>query len=91
MQGKFLVKRLPKLSSQLNDYSPTLILHAVEIRNKLFDALVKTVLLYGWEIWGPELLSSYKTHFDKSTIEQVHIKLCKQTLNVPWYTKKKIL
>ena len=23
IQGKFLVKRLPKLSSQLNDYSPT--------------------------------------------------------------------
>ena len=61
---------------------------AVGIRNKLFDALVKPVLLNGCEIWGPELLSSYKTHFDKSTIEQVHIKLCKQTLNVPWYTKK---
>ena len=30
---------------------------------------------------------SYKTHFDKSTIEQVHIKFCKQTLNVPWYTE----
>ena len=51
---------------------------AVETRNKLFDALVKPVLLYGCEIWGPELLS-YKTHFDKSTIEQVHIKFCKHT------------
>ena len=61
---------------------------AVETRNKLFDALVKPVLLYGCEIWGPELLS-YKTHFDKSTIEQVHIKFCKQTLNVPWYTENK--
>ena len=28
-----------------------------------------------------------KTHFDKSTIEQVHIKFCKQVLNVPWYTE----
>ena len=55
-------------------------------QNKLFDALVKPVLLYGCEIWGPELLS-YKTHFDKSTIEQVHIKFCKQTLNTPWYTE----
>ena len=61
---------------------------AVETRNKLFDVLVKPMLLYGCEIWGPELIS-YKTHFDKSTIEQVHIKFCKQTLNVPWYTENK--
>ena len=60
----------------------------ITIMNKLFDALVKP-MLYGWygcEIWGPELLS-YKTHFDKSTIEQVQIKFCKQTLNTPWYTE----
>ena len=25
--------------------------------------------------------------FDKSTIEKVHIKFCKQSLNVPWYTE----
>ena len=56
---------------------------ALETRNKLFDALVKPVVLYGCEIWGPELLS-YKTHCNKSTIEQV-----KQTLNVPWYTENK--
>ena len=59
---------------------------AVETRNELFDALVKPVLLYGCEIWRPELLS-YKTHFDTSTIEQVHIKFSKQILNVPWYTE----
>ena len=41
---------------------------------------------YGCEIWEPELLS-FKTHFDKSTIEQVHIKFCKQTLNTSWYTE----
>ena len=45
-----------------------------------------TVVKYGDQ--GPELLS-YKTHFDKSAIEQVHIKFCKQTLNVPWYTENK--
>ena len=59
----------------------------ITIKNKLFDALVKSILLYGCEIWGPELLSSYKTHFDKSAVEQVHIKFCKQTLNTPWYTE----
>ena len=60
----------------------------IAIKTKLFNALVKPVLLYGCEIWGPELLS-YPTLFDtcKSTIEQVHIKFCKQTLNVPWYTE----
>ena len=60
----------------------------VETRKTLFDALVKPVLLYGCEIRGPELLSC-KTHFDKSTIEQNHIKFCKQILNVPWYVENK--
>ena len=60
----------------------------VTIKNKLFDALIKPLLLYGCEIWGPELLS-YKTHFAKSTVEQVHIKFCKQTLNTLWYTENK--
>jgi len=55
----------------------------ITIKNKLFDAFVKPIQLYGCEIWGPELLS-YKTHFDESTIGQVHIKFCKQTLNTPW-------
>ena len=58
----------------------------IAIKNKLFDALAKPVLLYACEICEPELLS-YRTYFDKSTIEQVHIKICKQTLNIPWYTE----
>lgn len=37
-------------------------------------------------VWGRELLS-HKTSFHKSTVEQVHIKPCKQSLNVPWYTE----
>ena len=60
----------------------------VTIKNKLYNTLVKPVILYGCEIWGHELLS-YNTHFDKSTVEQVHIKFCKQTLNTPWYTENK--
>ena len=58
----------------------------ITIKDKRFDGLVKPALLCGCEIWGPELLS-YKTHFDKSSIEQVHIKFCKQTLNTPTYTE----
>ena len=54
-----------------------------DCRNQL--TLLKSTQ-YECEIWGPELLT-YKTHFDKSTIEQVHIKFCKQTLNTPWYTE----
>ena len=38
---------------------------SITIQNKLFDALVKPILLYGCEIWGPELISD-KTHFDKA-------------------------
>ena len=64
----------------------TQIQQLLRLRTNFFDALTKPVLLYACEIWGPELLS-YRTHFDKSTIEQVHIKFCKQTLNIPWYTE----
>lgn len=52
---------------------------------KLFDSLVKPVLLYGCEIWGPELLL-YKTEFDRSAIEQTHLRFCKQILNIPFYS-----
>ena len=45
----------------------------ITIRNELCDALVKLILLYEREIAEPELLS-YKTYFDKRTVEQVHIK-----------------
>ena len=55
---KFLAKRLLSLSPRLNDYSISNIDSSlVETSNKLFDALVKPILPYGCEIWGPELLS----------------------------------
>lgn len=57
----------------------------LSLLDKLFDSLVKPVLLYGSEIWGPELLS-YKSEFDTSDIEQTHLKFCKQILNIPSYT-----
>ena len=65
-----LAKRSGKGDGDENDTDTT----TIAIKNKLFNALVKPVLLYACEIWGPELLS-YKTYCDKSTIEQVHIKV----------------
>ena len=87
MQEKFSAKKTTKVISIIKRSFSNIDSATIAIKNKLFNALsVKPVLLYACEIWGPELLSC-KTHFDKSTIEQVHIKFCKQTLNVPWYTE----
>ena len=38
---------------------------AILIKNKLFDALVKPILLYGCEIWEPEILS-YQTRLQSN-------------------------
>ena len=83
---EILSKKAIKVLSIINRSFSNTDAATIAIKNKLFNALVKLVLLYACEIWGPELLS-YKTPFDKSTIEQVHIKFCKQSLNVPWYTE----
>ena len=83
---EILSKKAYKVLATLKRFLSNTGTTAISIENKLFDALVKPILLYGCEIWGPEILS-YKTHFDKSTIEQVHIKFCKETLNQSWYTE----
>ena len=57
----------------------------VQLYCKLFDILIKPVILYGSEIWGPELIQ-LKTPFDKNAIEQFHLKFCKNILGLPWYT-----
>jgi len=77
MQEKFSAKAIKVLSIINRSFSNTDDTATITIKNKLFNALVKPVLVYACEIWGPELLS-YKTLSDKSTIEQVHIKFCKQ-------------
>ena len=84
---ELLSKKATKIVFTIKRFLSNIDPSAVEVRNKLFDALVKPVLLCGCEIRGPELLS-YKTHFDESRIEQVNInEFCKQTLNVPLYTE----
>ena len=78
---EILSKKAIKVLSIINRSFSNTDTATIAIKNKLFNALIKPVLLYACEIWGPELLS-YKTPF-----EQVHIKFCKQSLNVPWYTE----
>ena len=73
---KILSKKATKIVFKMKRLLSHIDSSAVETRKELFDAVVKPVLLYGCEIWRPELLS-YKTHFDKSAIKQVHIKFCK--------------
>ncbi|XP_078346867.1 uncharacterized protein LOC144632140 [Oculina patagonica] len=77
---EIISKKATKVISIIKRFLSNIDSSTIVKQNKLFDALVKPILLYGCEIWGPELLS-YKTHFDKSTIEQVHIRFCKQALN----------
>ena len=76
---KFLAKRLLLLSPRLNDYS---------ISN--IDTSCPCKAYTTLQLWNMGNRTTVKkTHFDKSTIEQVHIKFCKQILNVSWYTELK--
>ena len=68
-----LSKEAMKVLSIINGSFANTHTATVVIKNKLFNALVKPVSLHACEIWGKELLS-YKTLFDKSTIEQTAIK-----------------
>lgn len=77
--------KLEKMSSNCN--------FPLALKMKLFDTLVKPVLLYNSEIWAldPNLLTKDKdTQYwlnvqtaNKTSYEQVHQKFCKMTLRVP--------
>ena len=59
----------------------------VQLLLQLFDKLVKPVLLYGVEIWGPDYLSKLHRKNDLKTIdacfcEAVHNFACKSILGV---------
>ena len=62
---------------------------AVRTMLNLFDTLVKPIMLYGSEIWGPHLTDfkqehpvSKLTENQKFEFEMLHIKICKHTLGV---------
>lgn len=53
---------------------------------KLFDTLVKPILLYGGQIWSQHLLRFFAKDdfgkFDQLPFEQLHTKLCRRALGV---------
>jgi hypothetical protein len=67
----------------------------IHLRLKLFDALVKPIMLYNSEIWGlqPRLISGNEDEYgldlqklDRMPYEQLHHKFCKNILHVPMTT-----
>ena len=53
----------------------------IKLALKLFDALVKPILLYASEIWEPFLNNDYDK-WDNNEIEKVHLQFLKQLLGV---------
>ena len=53
----------------------------IKVALKLFDALVKPILLYASEIWEPFLDNDYDK-WDNNEIEKVHLQFLKQLLGV---------
>ena len=59
---------------------------------KLFDALVKPIMLYACEVWGgfgikrsniPDTLLNKLMNNDNYTFEKLNVKLCKRSLRIP--------
>lgn len=46
---------------------------------KIFDSIIKPILLYGCEIWGPKFKLNYET-WDKTPAEIFHLEFCKNIL-----------
>ncbi len=48
---------------------------------KIFDSIIKPILLYGSEIWGPKFKLKYET-WDKNPVEIFHLEFCKNILGI---------
>lgn len=83
------LKALFKIHQSLGTYNSSPIIY-----NKLFDTLIKPILLYNSEIWGIELLNKLKNHdpstqfdiLDSEPFEKLHTKFCKLNLRVGKFT-----
>jgi len=69
---KSALKALFKLKKDMGSFFN----HDITLTLKLFDALVKPILLYSSEVWGIENMKI------GNPIESVHIKFCKMLLGV---------
>ena len=75
-----------KISSILKSQN---IIHPI-VSLKLFDSMVKPILLYGSQVWAQELLpyeSKYINKLDRLPFEQIQNKQCKYILGVRKHTR----
>ena len=57
----------------------------IKLALKLFDALIKPILLYGAEVWGPYLDSDFNK-WETSKIEMAHTQFLKRVLGCSFHT-----
>ncbi|KAI2642407.1 hypothetical protein H4Q32_030857 [Labeo rohita] len=54
---------------------------SIKLWLKIFDSIIKPILLYGSEIWGPKFKLNYET-WDKNPVEIFHLEFCKNILGI---------
>ncbi len=79
-------KALFKISTSLK--SKDVLNH--DLYTKLFDCMVKPILLYGSQVWSQQLIGYFTKedfgNFDRLVFEQLNNKMCKYALHVGRYT-----
>ncbi len=77
--------KLRKLAARRADYSIKSSLYKfnppITIWLKLFNSVIKPILLYGSEVWGP-LMTQRHTSWDTTPTEKFNLQFCKEILKV---------